>query len=522
MPESKNSPGDSIPGESSYLPHVAKGALINFSGIISRTVFLYVYTFILARMLSIGDLGTYFLIFTVINLFGLAANVGLDQGVVRYVSLFAGEKNYGQARKVVRTALQFGIPVGIAFTALLFLAAPLINQHFLDDNPASVTVLRVFALALPFMVAARLFNAVTQGMHVMKYQVYSRDLGEQFSKVVLSLTALALGAGLLGVVWANVAAVALATAMALFFALIVLPSGKGDEVTAGVINESAHQHGSPARVLLRYSYPLAFANVLVALWLQVDTLLLGLLGTTADVGLYGVAIKLSLFGAKILTAFSFVFAPVISDLWNREKVQELSELYITVSRWIFIISFPILLVIVLFSDSLMNIFGAEFITGNEALILLAVGQLVNAATGAAGLMMLMSGRSKVELFNVAVALVVDVVLCIVLIPGYGFVGAAIAHMASLVLVNLMRVVEVWLFMRMFAYNKSFMKPVVAGVASAIIVTIFGLVILKETGVVQLLVFASILIIFYVLTMAILGLDEQDKSMVKRIKAGVTR
>ena len=395
-------------------------------------------------------------------------------------------------------------------SVMLFFAAPFINEHFLDNTAVSLTVMRVFALAIPFMVAARLFNATTQGMHRMQYQVYSRDIGEQGAKLFLSIVVLLLGAGILGVVCANVAAVALATSMALYFALKVLPSS-GEAGSGGA-----------AGSLLRYSLPLVFANILVALWLQVDILMLGFMGTTEDVGFYGVALKLSLFGAKIISSFCIVFAPIISDLWNRDRATELKELYVTVSRWIFISSLPIFLALILFSDSLMNIFGSEFVTGSEALIILAIGQFLSAATGAAGMMVLMSGHSKLELLNVAVALVVDVILCLLLIPGYGFMGAAIAHMVSMGVANLMRIVEVWLFMHVFAYDRTFLKPVLSGVASAIMVSVIGVFILTGAGIMQLLILASLLLFFYVLVIVILGLEEQDRSLLRTIRAGMAR
>lgn len=522
MPETKTSSRNTIPEKSSYIPHVARGALINFSGIISRMAFVYIYMFILARMLSVNDLGAFFIAFTIINIVGLAALLGLDHGVVRYVSLYTGEGKFGQARKAVRAALLIGIPGGATVAILLFLLAPAVSRQFMDSAPGSILVMRVFALAVPFMVAARLFNATTQGMHRMQYQVYSRDIGEQVFKVALTLTALAIGTGLLGVVWANVAAVILAAAASLFFALMVLPKeiqGKPRKESAGTGREEPSRV-SPIREMIKYSYPLAFATVLVSLWMQVDTLLLGYLGSTEDVGYYGVALKLSMFSGKIISAFVLVFAPIIADLSNRNRAAELKEIYLTVSRWIFILCLPIFICLTLFSNSLMNVFGASYVVANKALIVLALGQLMNAATGAAGIMVLMSGRSKLEFLNVAVALTVDVIICLWLIPKYGFMGAAIAHMLSLGLANLMRVTEVWVFMKMLAYDLSFLKPVLAGVSGAAVVLLLSRFVIVANGIMQIAVLAAILLFAYAVVMAVLGLDEQDRMLIQKLRASV--
>ena len=85
-------------GKSSQLPHVARGAIINFSGILVRMVLVYGYTFLLARMLTVGELGEYFLMFTIINLLGLASLVGLYFDVVRYVAIYAVDGRMGLDR----------------------------------------------------------------------------------------------------------------------------------------------------------------------------------------------------------------------------------------------------------------------------------------------------------------------------------------------------------------------------------------------------------------------------------------
>ena len=250
----------------------------------------------LARLLSVSELGEYFLMLTIVNLLGLASMVGLDLGVVRYVALYAGEGKLGLARKALRAGLMFGLPVALVFMAGLFFAAPTVSAHFFESSAEAVTGLRIFAVAIPFLVAARLFNATTQGMHQMKYQVLSRDFGEQAAKIGFSALLLALGGGLMGVVWANIASMATAATLALVFAMVVLAGPKG----------SSDTEIKPTAAVLGYSFPLAFANIVVALTLWVDTLILGYLGTTEDVGFYGVALKISVIGAKIITAFVIV------------------------------------------------------------------------------------------------------------------------------------------------------------------------------------------------------------------------
>ncbi len=484
---------------------------------------LYLYTFLLARMLPVSQVGQYFLMVTIVGLVGLAALVGLDTGVVRFVALFGGEGRLADARKTLSAGLLVGVPAGLVFAAALAWQAPFVSRHFLGGGAGAVTTLRILSLSVPLLVAARLFNATTQGMHRMRYQVFSRDMGEQVFKLGLSAVALAIGAGLFGVVWANVAALILATAMSFYFATVVLARRKSFG-EAGAVKEHKNADDadeSPAGAMLRYSYPLALSNVAVALGVQIDTLMLGFLGTTEAVGYYGVALKVSVASAKVITAFGLVFTPVIADLWNRGRTSELHKLFITVTRWIFAISVPFFIIAIMFSSQIMKIFGAGFVAGGTALVILALGQLFNTFTGAAGIMVLMSGRSKLELLNVTSALIVDAMLCYLLIPRYGINGAAIANMTSLGLVNAMRVVEIKVVMNMFAYDRSFIKPVLAGLAAATMTFLIARFVLVNIGFRQLAILALILVFFYVLIMVALGLDENDRAVLRNFQTRVT-
>ncbi len=495
------------PRHPGHLAHVASGAIINFSGIIARTVILYLYTFMLARMLTADELGEFFLVSIIINYLALVATVGFGTGVMRFVALYAGEGKNDMARHTMWLSLLIGVPLGIVFAGGIFLFAPALNGLLFHDSPTAVAGIRVFAVAIPLLVAAQIFNSTTQGMHRMKYQVYSRDLAEQLSKFGFSGAVLVLGAGLIGVIGANVASVAVAASMAFVFALMVLPKPEKTDTKLT----------APARPFISYSLPLAFSGILVTVQTKVDTLLLGYFTTSANVGYYVVALKVAIFSIIINHAFATVFAPIIVDLWNRKRKEELSILFKTVARWIFIFSLPIFIVLVVLAEPIMGLFGEAFVFSGSALIVLAFGELINNSTGATGLMVLMSGHSKLELFNVALAFVINAMICLFMIPRYGIMGAAIANMFSIGILNLMRAIEVWFLMRLHAYEKSYLKPVIAGATGALLLFIVSHFVITHIGPVQLVILAGGLVVYYVLAMLAMGLTAQDKIIISTAK-----
>jgi O-antigen/teichoic acid export membrane protein len=76
------------------------------------------------------------------------------------------------------------------------------------------------------------------------------------------------------------------------------------------------------------------------------------------------------------------------------------------------------------------------------MVILSAAMLVNLATGNVTVVLLMSGRSALNLANAFVSLVLNATLNLLLIPAYGMTGAAIAWAVSIVFINLAPLIQV--------------------------------------------------------------------------------
>jgi O-antigen/teichoic acid export membrane protein len=165
----------------------------------------------------------------------------------------------------------------------------------------------------------------------------------------------------------------------------------------------------------------------------------------------------------------------------------------------------------------MKIFGSEFVAGSQALEVLAMSQLINAFSGPAGQMVLMSGHSKMELFNITVSLIVNITFCFLLIPGYGIIGAALANVAATIMINLVRAAEVWFLMHMHAYNFNYLKPLLAAAVTMIVVSLAGRYVIGNTGAKGVVALATCMLVIYMAVTVILGLSKQDKAVLELVK-----
>jgi O-antigen/teichoic acid export membrane protein len=114
----------------------------------------------------------------------------------------------------------------------------------------------------------------------------------------------------------------------------------------------------------------------------------------------------------------------------------LSDLVHRSTRLLFFTTIPVAILTILFAKPLLGLFGEEFVQGIFALKILIAGNVVNALTGSVGILLQMTGQQQAYNRIVLLSSLLAVVLCLVLIPVYGIVGAAVASTAARIIQNL--------------------------------------------------------------------------------------
>ena len=75
--------------------------------------------------------------------------------------------------------------------------------------------------------------------------------------------------------------------------------------------------------------------------------------------------------------------------------------------------------------------------------ILAIGQFVNVATGSVEYLLMMSGYEELFRNNSTCVAIVNIILCLILIPLFGIIGAAISTAISFAAANLIAMMLVW-------------------------------------------------------------------------------
>lgn len=169
----------------------------------------------------------------------------------------------------------------------------------------------------------------------------------------------------------------------------------------------------------------------------IDTLMLGFFREDSEVGVYRVAVQFSVVVSFGLTVLNQLLHPYISKLYTNKDFDKLQKLIVSSSLAILGIAAVPALLLLIFGEYILDIiYGVEYVAAALALKVLVLGQLINAAIGSVGALLNMTGHEKDSMKGLLVAIAVNVLLDLILIPLYGIEGAAVASATSLAVWNI--------------------------------------------------------------------------------------
>ncbi len=430
---------------------MARGGGLNLFGAVCSQAAQLGVTLLVGRALGQASLGRYAQAFAFLSLLGLLSLSGFRSGLTRFVAVHLAERKMGALRGTMR----LGIAVSTVGASLLgvglWFAAPLLAQHVFHD-PALLMPLRFVAITLPAATYTDAALAATQGFRTQKPFALIGLIFQPLAQGVLTAALVAAGLGLRGAMLALV----ITEATSALLAAIALRR---------LVGRPQVRPSYDVRRLFGFSMVTWVASLATTGLVWADTIMLGALRTAKEVGQYNVATRLVMLAVFVAPPITASFGPHIADLHHRGRTEALRRVYGVATSWIVRLSLPAFVLLLAFPRELLELFGKGFAVGAMVTVILAGGKLIDAATGPCGLMLNMSGRPQISMLNNVCVLIINVALNLALIPRYGIVGSAVAWAVSLALVNLARVLQVWISMHMLPFDIGVLKGLTAGSAA---------------------------------------------------------
>jgi O-antigen/teichoic acid export membrane protein len=298
----------------------------------------------------------------------------------------------------------------------------------------------------------------TRGFGTMLPYAAIENFGKPLARLVLVALVLAIGLGSVAALVAWAVPIAAGFLAALWALLRLVRRAEARAARPGQPSQAEAAGPEPSSRQLaaqfwRFAAPRGLAGIFQVTVLWLDVLLVGALRSTSEAGVYAAASKLAMVGTLATEAVRIAIAPQISGLLARREQARAEGLYQVATWWIMTLCWPLYLGLAVFGPVVLRIFGAEFVAGGTALLILSLAMLVDLSTGNVTVMLLMGGKSSWNLLNALGALVLNVGLNLLLVPRIGIAGAALAWAASIVFENLAAIIELRVLLRLNPFGR---------------------------------------------------------------------
>lgn len=484
---------------------IVKNAGMDGVGTAFHIIFMFASSVVITRTIGAELFGKYSLANSIFQVLGVFAVFGLNTGMVRLTSKYRARGDPSSVKGTLYSGMLISLCLSIGLVLLVMALAPLLARRAFSNVEGFDLILRVYILSLPFFGLMMVLNGYSQGLKTLKYSVIVELITRPVVRLMAIIGLFVIGLRLFGVIFGALISYITAAGLAFYFARKLSARDFKTAAARLVTGE-----------LFFYSLPLVFARFTNVIIGRSTTILVGYFKDATSTGLFGAAITITPFISLSLTSFGKIFAPVISELWEKGDLVELEATFKTVTKWIFSLGFPVFLVFMLFAPTLLLVLGEEFSNAATTMRLLSLGQMVNAMVGPVGFILSMTGRQNLNLLNSVILAGLHIVLNVFLIPRYGIAGAGLAISISLGLLNIVRVIQIKVLYGFTPFRADLYKPVLAGG-----ITFAGFYLLKTlTGWEDLattLAMSAAFISAYIVLLYFLGLKEE-----KEILFGILR
>jgi O-antigen/teichoic acid export membrane protein len=456
------------------LTTLARGGALNLVGAVATGLLHFVLLIVVTRGLAAEGTGAFYEAVALFLILSSAAALGSDIGLSRMVPRYKALGRFSDLRRGLSVGLWPVAAAGSLLGLATFVYAPeladVFSRHGEAETARLAEFIRTFAVFVPVSALSLAVFAATRGFATMRPTVYLDKIARPALQPLLVLLAVLAGSG--------------STVIALAYLGPYLPALVAGLVWMGLLLRRAERRPGgedvpepqPARPLpqlvrefWRFTGPRGLAAVFQTTSLWLNTLLIGALRSTKEAGVYAASSRYLAMAAMAAVAIRQVLAPKLSELLARRSTERAGAAYQTTTSWMVALNWPIYLALLTFGPALLKVFGRDFAGGDVVLIVLSATMLAATAVGPVDVVLLMGGRSSLNLINTLVALGANLALNFALTPRYGLAGASVAFAVGILLNNLLPLVQVWRSMGLHPFGPG------TGVAAALSAVSFGLV-----------------------------------------------
>ena len=236
------------------------------------------------------------------------------------------------------------------------------------------------------------------------------------------------------------------------------------------------------------SIPFGLNTLFGMMFFKIDTILLSILQNETAVGIYNAAYNpLLAFGTVLTNMVVTAIFPVMSKYFISSK-ESLEKFTLLLSKYMAIMGFPIAVGSFILADRFIELFYAgqytDSIIAFQILALFIPIRLISSITGT---LLTSINKQGVRTLSFFFSAIFNILLNLVLIPSFSFVGASIATVLSEIFLYCLLLYFIGKYYIKIKLHNFFIKPMVASIIMGVLILL-----LKEINLIVLIVLSTLI------------------------------
>ena len=434
------------------LKKIAEGSSITFVGLVLSLLPLLIIRLIIVRQWTESDYGIFSLAFSILSICWTVGTLGLQNGLSRNIAYLRETKDYQKISMYISTSIWFSLITSVVIGIVLFLLSENISNFFFHTSNLIVP-LKIISFIIPFYSLINVIVSIYLGFDQVKPTVYFQQILLNVLFLFFIVIIIFFDNSFVNIFYA------LAIAAVVTFVLLISYSGRQVKSLEVISVKSIKSPSSTE--LLFVSFPLLVTSVFLIIFSWADTILLGSLRNTIDVGLYNTALPIAQIISFPLSALFFIHLPIFTGLFAQNKSEEIKRSYSILTKWICYVTLPFFFLLFLYPEPIIAfLFGQDYISAALALRILSIGYIAYDLVGPSGMTLVVIGKYRFEMFSWIFAVILNVCLDVALIPTYGIAGAAFSLSTSIIAMNVIKTWKLHTLTGVQPLSKNLLKPTI--------------------------------------------------------------
>jgi O-antigen/teichoic acid export membrane protein len=384
--------------------------------------FGFLFTWIVANKFGAKAQGVFSLAFLFLSIGVMISKLGVETSIVKWI---ASNNSVNSQKYIYNKCIKTVALSTLIVSIILFVCAPLIAKMY--NKPDILLSVKLAALGIPFLAILDVSSNFFKGRKATTIFGLYYHLGK-FLAPLLFLTVYYFFNN------QSLHVPILTYVLGLFVTVIII---KIHIIRFFRKTDAEKDFNFTTRFIFLESYPMLIASSIVMIMGWSDVFILGFYVSESEIGVYSTAIKIATIVSFTYNAISTIATPKIAEYYKNSDTLKLNETISFSSKLMLICGLPIFILLMVFPEFVLGLFGEEYIAGKNVLRILICAQMTNVITGPVGpIFQMTNNQNKLQLF-ILISLICNLIISLILVNYYSVIGVALGSAIGMILWNLM-------------------------------------------------------------------------------------